>query len=470
MPLSPDRSGIPPGEVRYTVEWVLGGKLTGVKRDELRYTTAQEEGMTDSHYGGSRRAGRTKRKPTDFMAETAKQDAERKKQRTSGPNSSTSSKAKKAAAKAQAEIKPAKKKEPVKKKKEPVKKKPTTAPKKKPAAKAKSAVKAKPTKTKVTKRKASATASKKTVAGKKEPKRKTKKEENEAPAQASGQNALELYDKHRREFERILTRLEKVDKFGYFLDDAPPEFDETLPPPLASKHCAQEDEEVSSKQPPAATMALDASVDDNKPVPSMTSGTSAVNEFNSPDEKSDSVQKALTTTCTDAPPASQEVPVAPPTVTSSLQVTTDQADAPAEVTTTGTSTSTKREEPTVLFPEHPPFNWKMVRRRMELGRYVLDREKAEEDERFKVLDPYYRTLGKKRPRRKFAVRVNNQGTKTKKKKASVNPRVINPVGVDWDQFRDDVAGMCDAAIARDDDDPEARDSLTFAAKKVKEVS
>ena len=42
----------------YDVELVLGGKLNGLPRSELQYTTANEEGMT----GDSRR--RRKRKPT----------------------------------------------------------------------------------------------------------------------------------------------------------------------------------------------------------------------------------------------------------------------------------------------------------------------------------------------------------------------------------------------------------------------
>mmetsp|Transcript_46705 Transcript_46705/g.52986 ORF Transcript_46705/g.52986 Transcript_46705/m.52986 type:complete len:202 (+) Transcript_46705:160-765(+) len=48
----------------YTVELVLGGKLHGVPRSELKYTTASEEGMT----GESRQ--RRKRKPTISQEDT----------------------------------------------------------------------------------------------------------------------------------------------------------------------------------------------------------------------------------------------------------------------------------------------------------------------------------------------------------------------------------------------------------------
>jgi hypothetical protein len=118
-----------------------------------------------------------------------------------------------------------------------------------------------------------------------------------------------------------------------------------------------------------------------------------------------------------------------------------------------------------LFPSHPPYNWKMLRRRMELGRYVLDRQKLEEEERYMQLGPYYRTLGKKRPRRRYTL----LGVKFKYEKR--NPRVLHPKGVDWNLFRDDVLAMCDASTARDKDgDHESKNSVTSAANKIKEVS
>jgi hypothetical protein len=102
----------------------------------------------------------------------------------------------------------------------------------------------------------------------------------------------------------------------------------------------------------------------------------------------------------------------------------------------------------------------MVRRRCENGRYVADRVKSEEEERQHLLGPYYKSLGK-RACNKILGRKKNGKSKL---------RVLHTKGVDWNLFRDDVLGMCEAAIARDSDESTgARGSLTHAANKLKEV-
>jgi hypothetical protein len=112
------------------------------------------------------------------------------------------------------------------------------------------------------------------------------------------------------------------------------------------------------------------------------------------------------------------------------------------------------------YPSHPPFNWDMVRRRMENGRYVVDRIQSEEKERLHLLGPYYKTLGKRACKKILGG----------KKKSKSKLRVLHTKGVDWNLFRDDVLGMCEAAIARDSEESTgARGSLTHAANKLKEV-
>ena len=73
-----DQNGHP---FMYDLELVLGGKLNGIPRYELQYTTAFEEGMT----GDSRR--QRKRKPTALFDEDE----------NAGPTAKTSAAAKKSA-------------------------------------------------------------------------------------------------------------------------------------------------------------------------------------------------------------------------------------------------------------------------------------------------------------------------------------------------------------------------------------
>ena len=80
----------------------------------------------------------------------------------------------------------------------------------------------------------------------------------------------------------------------------------------------------------------------------------------------------------------------------------------------------------------------MIRRRMENGRYVLDRRKKEEDERFELFGSILCYLGQ-------------ETTATKETLGDKSPhqsdqRVLHPHGVHWELFRDDVFAMCDAAV------------------------
>lgn len=91
----------------------------------------------------------------------------------------------------------------------------------------------------------------------------------------------------------------------------------------------------------------------------------------------------------------------------------------------------------VRFPSTPPFNWQVVRKRLEHGRYVLDRTLAQDHW----------------------------------KKNEPKSTLLHPKGVHWDMFRNDVLGMCHAAIERDPAGAEGGSgTLGYAATKIKDVS
>jgi len=338
-------------DLTFDVEWVLGGRLSGVQRDELVHTTAASEGMIGED--GRRR----KRQAPVHLNASESPEVPKKKKKIA-------------------------KKAPAKKAVADKAKKPATV--KATAKKARGAEK----KPKATKVKIAASIPKRKTAEK--PKTGKKQKVEEAPAELS--TVLDLYERHRREFERILARLEKVDRFGFFLDEAPEEFDERY-------EDLPENDAVDSSAAP------------------LTSGANG----------------------------------SKPTTTQNAQSSDNTATAAAK-------------PDTPYFPSHPPYNWEMIRRRMKQGRYILDREPQEEEERFRIMRPYYDTLGKKRPRPKF--------NKKKKKKVEANPRVLHPKGVNWKLFRDDVVAMCDAGIAGRDvpDVSSGRGSITYAVAKIKEVS
>lgn len=110
------------------------------------------------------------------------------------------------------------------------------------------------------------------------------------------------------------------------------------------------------------------------------------------------------------------------------------------------------------YPTFAPFNWEMIHRRMNHGRYIVDRRQKEEDERYTLFADHYRSTGRRRGGRK--------------KKAESDARVLNPQGVNWEMFHTDVFAMCDAAIRRqrdDEDDDGQRGTLSHAVKKIKEA-
>lgn len=176
--------------------------------------------------------------------------------------------------------------------------------------------------------------------------KKTAAKAKEAPKEKKESVVRDLYEPHKRDFEKCLARLEKQDIYAFFLGDTPPEHDED--------YGVVSDAQASSAQ-------------------------------------------------------SQENGVSTPV------------------------------QPQAQFPDTPPFNFTIIRKRMAHGRYVLDRVRQHRERVFSS--------------------------------SHIAPELLHPKGVHWDQFRDDVVNMCDAAIARD---PQGMSggtgTLGNAAKKIKDVS
>jgi hypothetical protein len=273
--------------------------------------------------------------------------------------------------------------------------------------------------------------------------------------------AMNLYERQRREFDRIVTRLEKLDKFGWFWDEAPENFVENY-----------EKKKTPPKQTLTTTMIAAKSKDG----------------VENPEDASivDDAEKPFS--------AKAEAGAVP-----SVSTTHDDAVLSS------------------VFPSHAPYNWEMIRRRREHGRYVLDRVKVAEQEREKLLQPYFEwkkeqeqkqqqqqqlaeqkaltisKMGKRKrsPTKKgLAPTIATAATTGQKEQTSgVNkaivqkeqqrtkqvknyPRVLHPKGVHWDLFKSDVFAMIDAAIAREDKEEGGtggRGSLPAAANKVREA-
>lgn len=185
---------------RFDVDWVLGGRLANAHRSELVWTTADAEGMTGE-------APKRARKPKVVQAPSPPEP---------------------------------KKKVTAKKKKAPAKK--GTAAKGKAAASKK-------------KGKAAAAASGKGALKRKQPAGggkggTTKRTKVEEPV--ADENDLDLYDRHRKEFERQITRLEKLDAFGFFLGSPPPEFQENYDDADEMNETPVEGNGSSGTKPPLA--------------------------------------------------------------------------------------------------------------------------------------------------------------------------------------------------------------------------
>lgn len=312
-----DQNGHP---FMYDLELVLGGKLNGIPRYELQYTTAFEEGMT----GDSRR--QRKRKPAALFDEDG----------NTGPTAKASSAAKK---------------------------------KKKSPTNSKSSAKASTSKS-TTSKNANTKKRGKTSGNSSNGKKKSKNSTTAASetikvATTNTGTGLGMFERHRREFERCLLRLQKLDIYNFFHeDDVPQEFDECYEP---------DSTQVSDEN----SATVNGGMDDNtsiSPKSSATSSTSMDTTMSSSGENDKNEQK---------------------------------------------------KESAIVFPKHPPYNFVVLRKRVDRGRY--------------------------------------------KRRMDAEENVKDPVGIHWEQFRDDVIGMCDSAIERnsgnyDDGTP---GTLSHTTEKIK---
>jgi hypothetical protein len=333
----------------YDLELVLGGKLHEIFRADLLYTTATKEGMiSDSRV-------RRKRKPnTQFDAETD----ESKKPKGKG------GKKKKAA---------------------------TTKRGRPPAAAA--------AKSNVTKKRPAEDKGK----GASKKSKTSAPETNPVSVSTPASQAMDLFERHRKEFERSIGRLEKADAYNFFGTVVPPEFEESYPKPKLQE-CTDSSQLPNNSSPKAPSGQHDGVAPGSQSPSSEAVGTTKKSKKKKQEDNEDG-----------------------------------------------------GEENTICFPSNPPFNLVVIRRRMELGRYIIDRVRIENEERIELLTPYWKSIGRKNINRR--------------PKKSLIP-VLHPKGIDWDLFRKDVIDMCDAAVERNqdlDDDDVGPGTLVHAAGKIKEL-
>ena len=373
-----DASDRDPHPYRYDIEWVLGGRASNIERHELVYTTAEAEGMLE---GGPRR----KRKAA--AAEPAKTLTT-------------------AAATKQA-----------------TKKRPKVA----GGAKGKN------------KKTATASSNRKTanrVSGGKRKLQQSQVDPLSDDPNATKQSGKDMYEKHRREFDRMLARIEKIDQFGFFLEDAPP---------------GHEDDYEDNK---AAPMAIDVPVKDDN------CGGSSLEEKKDEDDS--------------LPPAVKTI---------SCPHGANVATSPAVRAPYNWVAIKKRAERGRYVADRQKQEDDRLQQLQQSYRSWLEKE---------AMDPTsaHSLVSIERPTSLImeesemdaaangdAAVVGDAGamaTGTGSTGGSGYRRfhVPNPKGVEWDLFRQDVIAMCDAAVARDPDEGEddGPGTLGYAIKKIKEVS
>eukprot|EP00804_Cyclotella_cryptica_P023246 CCRYP_000433-RA/>CCRYP_000433-RA protein AED:0.02 eAED:0.02 QI:325/1/1/1/1/1/5/149/3140 len=329
-------------EYRYDIEYVLGGKVFNIPRQELLYTTAEAEGLVSSNLR-ERRGSRSRNG----------QEEEDKK--TSPPN---------------------------KRKRDCANKKPASIDGSVCSRNSRSRT---PAAKKTNKEEETVKSNKTSKLAPRRTSRRTSTDDDASDVVNASTNndsrAMDMYVRHKRELERSLARLEKVDRFGFFFDSCPPEFDENY----------------------------------------------------------------------------------------------DAVDAEEEF----------------LFPDTPPFNLVVLRKRFEAGRYDLDMVKAEVKRRTEIRDimtadakvHLNETMGetvkqtiKEEPSEMDSQTDDGNGTHSNDNHdntclyGEVARTMRHPIGVDWDTFNSDVIRMCDAAINRDPEGVELGSGhLGFAANKIKKV-
>ena len=336
IPREPDESSSHP--FIYDIELMLGGKVNGVERADLKYTTASDEGMCDE--------SKRKRKPNTLLDYSPERNKPQK-PKTTKTKAGTKKQKKETGSKTS--------------------KKTTTKTGKKGSTKktAKKRPASSNSTTKAKKAKLSKTTTSTTV--------------KELPTPPT--SGEDMYERHRKEFERSFKRLKKVDLYHWFLGEVPKEFDECY-----------------------------------------------VTKSSLPDTEKDGATK-------------QE----------DESSTSNEGAKPKEPISNATETADSSKEAKCKFPNHPPYNFHILEKRMEHGKYLLDRKVLETEERARLMQPYLVSIGSKREKR------------------SILP-VLCPKAVDWESFRMDVIGMCDTAVLRNMEcDDGSAGTISHVCKKIKDL-
>ena len=188
---------------------------------------------------------------------------------------------------------------------------------------------------------------------------------------------MNMYTKHRNEMEKSIQRLQKLDRYGFFLEDAPPDLDENY--------------------------------DDDS-------------DSDSSDEDSDSEDEG------------EKI----------------------------------RDRKVVTFPDQPPYNFMVVKKRFAAGRYDLDMVAIEQKRLSgikRILDSNYAGSSS------LAAGNDSGGTHSDELDyKELAKTMLHPLGVDWELLKSDVSAMCDAALIRDPDGVSlGTGHLGFTAMKVKHL-
>ena len=119
----------------------------------------------------------------------------------------------------------------------------------------------------------------------------------------------------------------------------------------------------------------------------------------------------------------------------------------------------------------PAYNFTIIEKRMRNGRYILDRAKLKKEEQVTLMSPYVEWKKRKNSILNNIERHTEIDEQIKQLSSDSNieskyitePVIVHPNGMHWDLFHEDVTKMCDAAITRH---PEA-DTVIRVAKKIK---
>ena len=205
-----------------------------------------------------------------------------------------------------------------------------------------------------------------------------------------------MYAKHKREMEKARIRLEKLDRFGFFLEVVPTEFDENY------------DNDTHDE---VVVVPNDGGCCDDGGGDNISGSNDAVI---TPVDEGSSIAR-----------------------------------------------SSQKCRLDVKCPDHPPFNFLVIRKRFAAGIYNTDMVALE----LKRLDEIKAVIDMSASTVSTMGNIDNTIEYAKLEKS-----FLHPIAVNWEKFNADVCGMCDAAIIRDPEGVSLGSGhLGWHAKKIKNV-